>query len=235
MSLIVRDVVAVVSERRGIKRQQPDRVDAEILDVIELLNQPLEVADAVVVRIEERSDVQLVDDGVLVPVRIGRDGNVQAHAGLGRWTSKMCAGSCGIEPHVIPRPVPGVRAIGQQVTTRRRCRCPATDVVRQRQADPSLARRVRIERDDHQELAWVVGRRLAVGNQRLARREVEAQPVVVLQCGLRLADVVDLRDQAVQVARRCPVAVAESGISPSRDTPRSPVPPARFSHNSKPL
>ena len=34
--LVVGDVVAVVAQRRGIERQQPQRRDAEILQVIEL-------------------------------------------------------------------------------------------------------------------------------------------------------------------------------------------------------
>ena len=70
---VLGDVVAVVAARRGIERQQPDRVDAELGDVVELGDQAGEVADAVIVRIEERLHVQLVDDRVLVPERIGRD------------------------------------------------------------------------------------------------------------------------------------------------------------------
>ena len=66
---VIGDVVAVVLERRRIERQQPHRVDAELLDVIELRGEPAEVADAVAVRVEERLDVQLVDDRVLVPER----------------------------------------------------------------------------------------------------------------------------------------------------------------------
>ena len=46
---VVGDVVAVVAQRRRVERQQPDRVDAEVLDVVELVGQPAEVADAVVV------------------------------------------------------------------------------------------------------------------------------------------------------------------------------------------
>ena len=45
--LVRRDVVAVVLERRRIERQQPDRVGAELLDVVELLDQSAEVAEAV--------------------------------------------------------------------------------------------------------------------------------------------------------------------------------------------
>ena len=69
---IVGDVVAVVAQRRGIERQQPQRGDAEVLEVVELPGQALKIADAVIARVEERLDVQLVDDRVLVPERIER-------------------------------------------------------------------------------------------------------------------------------------------------------------------
>ena len=64
------DVVAVVAHRRRIERQQPNGVHAESRDVVELLCQSPEVADAVVVRVEERAHVQLIDDRILVPERV---------------------------------------------------------------------------------------------------------------------------------------------------------------------
>ena len=67
---VVGDVVAVVAQRRREERQQPQAGDAEPLQVVELLREALEVADAVVVAVEERLDVRLVDDRVLVPERI---------------------------------------------------------------------------------------------------------------------------------------------------------------------
>ena len=67
---VVGDVVPVVAERRGEERQQPQAGDAEALQVIQLLRDPLKVADAVVVAVEERLDVRLIDDRVLVPKRI---------------------------------------------------------------------------------------------------------------------------------------------------------------------
>ena len=67
---VVGDVVAVVAQRRGIKRQQPQRRDAQVLQIVELLRQAAKVADAVVVAVVERADVQLIDDRVLVPLRI---------------------------------------------------------------------------------------------------------------------------------------------------------------------
>jgi hypothetical protein len=67
---VFRDVVAVVAPRRGIERQQPDRGDAEVDDVVELRYQSQEVADAVVVGVEKRLHVQLIDDRVLVPQQV---------------------------------------------------------------------------------------------------------------------------------------------------------------------
>ncbi len=66
----VRDVVAAVAERRLVHRQQPEAVDAEPLEVVELVDQAAEVARAVVVPVEEAADVDLVEDGALEPERI---------------------------------------------------------------------------------------------------------------------------------------------------------------------
>jgi hypothetical protein len=68
--VVVGDVVSIVTQRRRVERQQPDRVDTQVADVIELLRESLEVADAVVVRVEVGLDVELVDDDVLVPERV---------------------------------------------------------------------------------------------------------------------------------------------------------------------
>ena len=77
--VIVGDVVAVVAHRRGIERQQPQRVDAELLQIVELLGEPAKIAHAVVVAVEERLDRQLVDDRVLVPERIVLPGGRRRH------------------------------------------------------------------------------------------------------------------------------------------------------------
>ena len=61
------DVVAVVAVGRGVEGQEPDAGGAEILDMVEPVGEPLEIADAVAVRIHEGLDVEAVDDGVLVP------------------------------------------------------------------------------------------------------------------------------------------------------------------------
>jgi len=67
---VVGDVVAVVAQRRRVERQQPEGVHPQVLDVVEAAGEPFEIAGAIVVGVEERLDVELVDDGVLVPERI---------------------------------------------------------------------------------------------------------------------------------------------------------------------
>jgi hypothetical protein len=64
---VVGDVVAVVAAGRRIERQQPQRGDAELLQVAELFGQSCEIADAVIVAVGKGLDVQLIDDGILVP------------------------------------------------------------------------------------------------------------------------------------------------------------------------
>jgi hypothetical protein len=68
---VIRDVIAVVLQRRRIHRLQPQTVHAERRGVIEARGQPGKVADAVRVAIGERFDVKLIEDGVLVPERVG--------------------------------------------------------------------------------------------------------------------------------------------------------------------
>src|SRR5256714_13487975 len=67
----VRDVVAAVAQRRVVEGQQPDAVDAQPLEVVELLDQAAEVTGAIAVAVEEAADVDLVEDGRLEPERLG--------------------------------------------------------------------------------------------------------------------------------------------------------------------
>ena len=64
---VVRNVIPVVAQRGGVERQQPQRGDPELLQVVELVDQAAEVPDAVAVAVMEGTDVDLVDDRVLVP------------------------------------------------------------------------------------------------------------------------------------------------------------------------
>ena len=67
---IVGDVISVVAPGRRIDGQEPERIDAQVLEVIELRGQSRKIADSVAIRIHERAHPQLVDDGVLEPLRV---------------------------------------------------------------------------------------------------------------------------------------------------------------------
>jgi hypothetical protein len=89
---VVGDVVAVVAQRRGVERQQPQRGDAELLEVVELAEQAAEVPDAVAVAVGEGAHVHLVDDGVLVPERglgVGSDGLRNTHVAIAPVAGSM--------------------------------------------------------------------------------------------------------------------------------------------------
>src|SRR5450432_2011471 len=67
---VVRDIVAVIAQRRWEERKQPDAGYAQVLKVIQLLREAFEIAHAVVVAVKESFDVGFIDDGVFVPQRI---------------------------------------------------------------------------------------------------------------------------------------------------------------------
>ena len=69
---VVRDVVAEVRHRRGECRREPDRVDAErffraVVQVVEAVDDALQIADAVAVRVLKAARIDLVDDAMLPP------------------------------------------------------------------------------------------------------------------------------------------------------------------------
>jgi hypothetical protein len=68
---VVGDVIAVVAKGRGEEREEPEAGDAEFLEIVEFGDKTLEVADAVGVGVGERAHVNLVDDGVFEPERVG--------------------------------------------------------------------------------------------------------------------------------------------------------------------
>ena len=86
----VGDVVAAVAERRGVEGEQPDAVDPEPLQVVELLLQAAEVAGAVVVAVEERARVDLVEDRRLEPQRV----RLEPVAGLRHAAAPPASDSC---------------------------------------------------------------------------------------------------------------------------------------------
>src|SRR6266496_1958003 len=64
---VIGNVVSVISQRRGEKRHQPDRIDAQILQVVELLRQATEISVAVAAAVVKSPNVDLIDDRGLVP------------------------------------------------------------------------------------------------------------------------------------------------------------------------
>ena len=81
--LVVGDVVAVVGHRRAVDRAQPDDVDAEQLEVVEVGQDAAEVTDPVAVAVGEAARVDLVDDGGLPPVAVGHVGGASRIDGAG--------------------------------------------------------------------------------------------------------------------------------------------------------
>ncbi len=85
------DVIAPVAQRRGVHREQPETVDPEPLEVLELLGEPAQVARAVAVAVVEAADVDLVEDRALEPQRIGLKP-------VSRWRSGFGGGV--LRPHL---------------------------------------------------------------------------------------------------------------------------------------
>ncbi len=67
-----RDIVAVVAQGRRIERQEPERSDTEIVQIIELFGQTGEIADAIGVAVGKGAHVQFINDRVFVPERMFR-------------------------------------------------------------------------------------------------------------------------------------------------------------------
>ena len=69
-ALVVADVVAEVQARRRVDRRQPDGIDPEAVraKMIEVLDDPGQVADAVAIRVRKAARVDLIDDPTLPPV-----------------------------------------------------------------------------------------------------------------------------------------------------------------------
>ena len=66
----VADIVTAVAQRGVVERRQPEAVNAQPLQIIELLRQPFEVAGAVVVGVEEGPDEHLIEHRAAVPLVI---------------------------------------------------------------------------------------------------------------------------------------------------------------------
>ena len=79
----VADVVAAVAQRRLVERQQPQAVDPEPLQVVELGDNARQVAGAVVVGVVETPHQDLVEGGGAVPLRIPWNDETAGHGPSG--------------------------------------------------------------------------------------------------------------------------------------------------------
>ena len=68
---VVADVVAIVVVGRLVDRVQPDHIHAQALDIIQLLDDPPQIADAVAIAVPETARVDLVDHRFFPPVSFG--------------------------------------------------------------------------------------------------------------------------------------------------------------------
>ena len=72
---VVGNVVAEIDLRRGIAGRDPDGVDAELLQVVELGGDAGQIADAVIVAVGKAARIDFVEDRMLPPLMtFGVDG-----------------------------------------------------------------------------------------------------------------------------------------------------------------
>ncbi len=113
---VVGDVVAAVTQGRGIEGRQPDAVDTEPLDVVELGDHPLEGAGPRAGRIREGPGEQFVEDGTqAVLVARGEDFCLAAaRLPLAASISQVVAarGRLWISVHVVPGSFEAPGALG---------------------------------------------------------------------------------------------------------------------------
>src|SRR5205807_8008538 len=75
----VADVVAAVTKGRVVEREHPDAVDAQPLEVVELLGEAAQVAGTVVAGVVEAPHQGLVEDRPLEPAIVGRKAVLSVH------------------------------------------------------------------------------------------------------------------------------------------------------------
>ena len=91
------DVVAAITQGRLIERQQPQAVDAEPFEVVELFDQAAEIAGTVAGTILEAADYHLIEDCSLEPTMIGRiDAKGTAHDSTNRGREGRAGGELEI-------------------------------------------------------------------------------------------------------------------------------------------
>ena len=215
---VVGDVVAAVAQGRGEERRHPQAVDAQPVQVVELLGQAAEVADAVAVGVLERPHQDLVEDGRLEPVGLvevrggGLAGGAGQHAALavvvassGSVETADVSGPpdrqdvrrlvVGVEVHEVVRPP--LPVLAGDLVVHGEGVLPVESDRGQVQVDHRGARRVRVDVDHHDdEVALTVGRVrgvdvLAVDEHGVVVAGVDGDVAQLLQRGVGAADLVE--------------------------------------------
>ena len=71
---VVRNIIAIIAQGRRIERQQPQRRHAEILEVVEFLEESFKIANAVAIAIVKGPHMEFVNDRILIPQWLTRNG-----------------------------------------------------------------------------------------------------------------------------------------------------------------
>src|SRR5437763_15985667 len=66
---VISNVIAIITQGRRIERQQPEGGHPEILQIVQLLDKPLKIANAVAIAIVEGPHVEIINDRIFVPPR----------------------------------------------------------------------------------------------------------------------------------------------------------------------
>src|SRR5690348_2974048 len=64
---VIRNVVAVIPQRRRKEGHQPDCVDAKLLQIVQAQGETSEISDPVVIGIRKGAHMHLINDCMLVP------------------------------------------------------------------------------------------------------------------------------------------------------------------------
>ena len=186
----VRDVVAAVAQRGAEVGQQPDAVDAQPLQVVELLGQAAEVARAVAVGVEEAADVDLVEDRGLEPQRL----LLEPVAGVAHASTRSTWARTRIQAHVVAADAPVEVRPRQQVVDREGGR--EAEVGRDHAG--ALLGIAGVDVDDADDR--VARNALDVGDQRLVVGLEEGDVLEPLQRRVLAPDLVDAADHRQQRA-----------------------------------
>jgi hypothetical protein len=65
--IVVSDVVSESGHGRRVDRRKPDRIDAQLHQIIQALQDSIQITNAVAITIVKRTRVDLIDDSMLPP------------------------------------------------------------------------------------------------------------------------------------------------------------------------